>query len=133
MQVKKRDGSMQDLDFEKIHWRIKSMCCKNDILEFQRQERPDAYNVFSQLPALNVTKEDIDMIAQKTVAGVYNGISTTQIDLLSAEIAQDMSISNPDNSTLATRILVSNMQKNIREIITRHFNHVNSEEVNNNL
>ena len=46
-------------------------------------------------------------------------MSTTEIDSLSAEIAQEMCVIHPDNSVLATRILVSNIQKNILEILVK--------------
>lgn len=133
MKVKKRDGTLQDLDFEKIHWRIKSICVRDDILEFQKQERPDAYKVFKNLEPLNINSEDIDIITKKTIDGIYNGISTSEIDILSAEIAQEMCTTNPLNSKLATRILVSNLQKNILEIMCKRFPKFKKEEIQSNL
>jgi len=127
MLVIKRDGTPQPIDFEKIHWRIKSMCATPAILDFQKTERPDAYSVFNKLtPIYNA---DVDLITKKTIEGVYNKIPTTEIDKLSAEIAQDMCTTHPDNSTLATRILVSNLQKNIVEIMLTEFPDVPKDKI----
>ena len=110
MLVVKRDGTTQPIDFEKIHWRLKSMTASPEILKFQQKERPDAYNLFHKLS--EIKHADVDAITKKTIEGVYNKIPTTEIDKLSAEIAQEMCVTHPDNSVLATRILVSNLQKN---------------------
>lgn len=131
MQVIKRDGTPQPIDFEKIHWRIKSMCAKPEILEFQKDKRPEAYSLFHNLPALH--NADVDTITKKTIEGLYNKMPTTDIDKLSAEIAQEMCTIHPDNSNLATRILVSNLQKNILEIMIKRFPDVSRREISDNL
>ena len=131
MLVIKRDGTPQPIDFEKIHWRIKSMCALPEILEFQRKERTDAYAIFSKLAPLR--HADVDTITKKTIEGVYNNIPTTEIDKLSAEIAQEMCTIHPDNSVLATRILVSNLQKNVLEHMTKRFPNALREEISKNL
>jgi len=59
-------------------------------------------------PALTI---QADKVAQKTVASIYDGISTEEIDTLSAEVAIGMITEHSDYETLATRIVVSNMQK----------------------
>jgi ribonucleoside-diphosphate reductase alpha subunit len=59
-------------------------------------------------PALKIQP---DKVAQKTVASMYDGISTEEIDTLSAEVAIGMITEDPEYETLATRIVVSNMQK----------------------
>jgi len=131
MQVIKRNGDKQAIDFEKIHWRIKSMCARPEILDFQKQQRPDAYNVFHKLPP--IYHADVDSITKKTIEGLYNNMSTTEIDSLSAEVAQEMCVTHPDNSTLATRILVSNIQKNIVEILVKCFPEFDRKEIQENL
>jgi ribonucleoside-diphosphate reductase alpha chain len=131
MLVVKRDGSEQPIDFEKIHWRIKSMCATPEILKFQEKERPDAYSIFHKLKPIN--HADVDSITKKTIEGVYNKIPTTEIDKLSAEIAQEMCVIHPDNSTLATRILVSNLQKNIEEVLVKCFPDSDREDISKNL
>jgi ribonucleoside-diphosphate reductase alpha chain len=128
---RKKEGhniSYQPIDFEKIHWRIKSMCTTPNVLEFQKSQRPEDYSLFQKLPPLY--HANVDLISKKTIEGVYDKIPTTEIDKLSAEIAQEMCVSHPDNSTLATRILVSNLQKNIVETMLEIFNSVKSDAIN---
>jgi len=131
MLVVKRDGTSQSIDFEKIHWRIKSMCAKSDILEFQKKKRPNDYSIFHKLTPIE--NADVDTITKKTIEGLYNNIPTTEIDKLSAEVAQEMCTIHPDNSILATRILVSNLQKNILEIAVKRFPDVSRSNISNNL
>jgi len=131
MQVVKRNGEKQPIDFEKIHWRIKSMCARPEILDFQKEQRPDAYNIFHKLSP--IYHADVDAITKKTIEGLYNNMSTTEIDSLSAEVAQEMCVTHPDNSVLATRILVSNIQKNIVEILVKCFPTFDRKEIQENL
>lgn len=131
MFVVKRDGTRQPIDFEKIHWRIKSMCALPDILNFQKTQRQEAYALFSKLSPIH--HANVDTITKKTIEGVYNDIPTTEIDKLSAEIAQEMCTIHPDNSILATRILVSNLQKNVLEHMIKRFPQVPEHTIKENL
>lgn len=131
MKVVKRNGTSQPWDFEKIHWRIKSMCSTPFILDFQKKNRPDAYEIFKNLPELK--NADVDLVSSKTNQGLYNNIPTSDIDLLSAEIAQEMCTKHPDNSILATRLRVSNLQKNTLETLFEHFSHILKKDVQNNI
>lgn len=130
MELIKRDGSRQAVDFEKIHFRLKGLCSSEKVLDFQKQYRPEAYGIFSRLP--EIKHADVDMISQKTIEGLFNGISTQQVDILSAEIAQEMCTRHSDNSVLASRILVSNMQKNVLEILVKRFPSVSRDEISEN-
>jgi ribonucleoside-diphosphate reductase subunit M1 len=49
------------------------------------------------------------VVAQKVVSGVYNGVSTSQLDELAAETAAYMCTQHPDFGSLAARIAVSNL------------------------
>ena len=53
-----------------------------------------------------------DKVAQKVFVSMYDGIKTSEIDDLSADVAVHMLTDHPDYETLATRIVVSNMHKN---------------------
>lgn len=128
MLVKKRNGKYQPVDFEKIHWRIKSMCAVPQILEFQKKERPQAYSVFQNLSPLH--HANVDLITQKTIEGLYDNIPTTEIDALSAEVAQEMCTVHPDNSALGLRLLVSNLQKNVSEFLAS-LRGVSSDDIEN--
>ncbi|RCI06571.1 Ribonucleoside-diphosphate reductase large subunit, partial [Rhizopus stolonifer] len=50
-------------------------------------------------------------ISQKVISGVYQGITTVELDNLAAETAAYMTTSHPDFSVLAARIVISNLQK----------------------
>jgi len=52
------------------------------------------------------------VVTQKVVAGVYPGVTTSQLDELAAETCASCSTQHPDFGTLAARIAVSDLQKN---------------------
>lgn len=85
MKVQKRDGSLEDVKFDKVTARLKKLA--------------DGLSVSCEL------------VAQKVLASITDGISTSQIDEISADVAVSMS-HKPDYEKLAARILVSNLQKN---------------------
>ena len=85
MYVIKRNGSRENVQFDKITERIRKLSV-----------------------GLNVQPEKV---AQKTLADIYDGITTTHLDIVSADIASNMSTMEKDYDTLAVRIYVSNMHK----------------------
>lgn len=91
MKVIKRNGDVQDMLFDKVTARIKKLCKEG-----------------TWGPALTVQP---DRVAQKVFSSMYDGISTSEIDDLSADVAVHMITENPEYETLATRIVVSNMHK----------------------
>lgn len=92
MRVIKRSGSYEDVSFDKILNRIRS-------LSFSEE--------FSN--GLNI---DETLVAQKVVQEIYDGVKTSELDDLSAQISMSMYSSHPDFKTLAGRITVSNLHKN---------------------
>lgn len=86
--VIKRDGRKQPVKFDKITARIKKLAYGLD-------------------PIVDVTE-----VAQKVCAGVYDGVTTSELDDLAAETAAYMSTKHHDYSLLASRIAVSNLHKN---------------------
>ncbi|KAF7314628.1 Ribonucleoside-diphosphate reductase [Mycena kentingensis (nom. inval.)] len=68
-------------------------------------------------------------VTQKVVAGVYNGITTIELDNLAAETAAYLTTKHPDYAVLAARISVSNLhkqtKKNFSEVISDLYNFVN--------
>lgn len=86
MRVIKRNGQFEDVKFDKVTLRIQNLS-----------------------NGLNVSP---DLLAQKVLSSIHDGISTSQIDDISAEVAISMMTENPDYEMLATRILVSNLHKN---------------------
>ena len=87
MRVTKRSGRIEDMKFDNVTNRIKN-------LTYGLSEKCDS------------TK-----IAQQVFSSMYDGISTHEIDTLSAEICVGMITSDPDYEILATRIVASNIQK----------------------
>ena len=90
MKVVKRSGDSVEMLFDKVTQRISKL---NKAPEFE---------------PLNVQP---DKVAQKVFTSMYDGISTSEIDNLTAEVAIGMITENPDYETLASRIVVSNLQK----------------------
>lgn len=84
----KRDGRRQPVKFDKITARIKKLAYGLD-------------------PIVDVTE-----LAQKVCLGVYDGVTTSELDDLAAETAAYMSTRHHDYSLLASRIAVSNLHKN---------------------
>lgn len=68
-------------------------------------------------------------ISKKVIEGVYDGVTTTELDNLAAETAASMTPVHPDYAILASRIAVSNLHKNTDKhfsvIMDRLFNYVN--------
>jgi len=62
-------------------------------------------------PEFTVLNVQPDKVAQKVFQSMYDGISTSEIDNLSSEVAIGMITENPDYEILAMRIAVSNLQK----------------------
>jgi ribonucleotide reductase alpha subunit len=91
MRVYKRSGDVVEMLFDKVTKRISKLNCSP---EFE---------------PLNIEPAKV---AQKVFMSMYDGISTSEIDNLTAEVAIGMITEHPDYETLATRIVVSNLQKN---------------------
>ena len=91
MKVTKRDGTKEGVNLNKISKRIETIARERN---------------------LSTRYVDTDVIAQKTVAGMYNNIQTSEIDTLAAETAAGMATHHPDYLKLAAGIEVSNMHKN---------------------
>jgi ribonucleoside-diphosphate reductase subunit M1 len=85
MDVTKRDGRRQPVQFDKITARIKKL----------------SYGLACE-PVL---------VAQKVTTGVYDGVTTSELDELASETAASMTSVHPDYSILAARIAVSNLHK----------------------
>merc|ERR1719171_3357668 len=88
MRVIKRDGQQQEVKFDSITKRIRTLC-----------------------DGLDPTYIDPVVVTKKVIEGFYNGIPTSEIDRLAAETCAYMSQRHPDFSTLAARIAVSNLHK----------------------
>uniref|UniRef100_A0A453QV42 Ribonucleoside-diphosphate reductase n=2 Tax=Aegilops tauschii subsp. strangulata TaxID=200361 RepID=A0A453QV42_AEGTS len=92
MYVVKRDGRTETVHFDKITARLKKL-------------------------SYGLSQEHCDpvLVAQKVCAGVYKGVTTSQLDELAAETAAALTASHPDYASLAARIAVSNLHKNTKK------------------
>jgi ribonucleoside-diphosphate reductase alpha chain len=88
MLVLKRDGRRESVKFDKITARIEKMCYGLDTNYI----------------------EPVD-IAMKVINGIYDGVTTVELDNLAAETAASMTTKHPDFAKLAARIAISNLHK----------------------
>lgn len=88
MLVLKRDGHRESVKFDKITARVEKLCYGLD---------PKFVNPVE--------------VAMKVINGLYDGVSTQELDNLAAEIAASMTTRHPDFAKLAARIAVSNLHK----------------------
>jgi len=88
MLVVKRDGRRESVKFDKITARVEKL----------------SYGLDPNFV------EPID-VAKKVIEGLFDGVSTPELDNLAAEIAATMTVRHPDYAKLAARIAISNLHK----------------------
>jgi len=91
MFVVKRDGRKETVKFDKITARISKLC-------------------YGLNPIIDPLK-----IAMKVIEGVFDGVTTSQLDTLAAEIAATNTTTHPDYALLASRIAIGNLHKNTKK------------------
>jgi ribonucleoside-diphosphate reductase alpha chain len=96
MFVVKRDRKRESVKFDKITARIEKLC----------------YGLDRRFV------NSID-VAKKVIEGLYNGVTTTELDNLAAETAASLTVKHPDYALLASRIAVSNLHKNTIKSFSR--------------
>jgi ribonucleoside-diphosphate reductase alpha chain len=105
MFVLKRDGKKEPVMFDKITARVRNMCY-----------------------GLNGIVDPVK-VAMRVIEGLYDGVSTSELDNLAAETAATMTVQHPDYAKLAARIAVSNLHKNTKkvfsEVMADLYNYVN--------
>ncbi len=106
MLVVKRDGRRESVKFDKITARIEKLCS-----------------------GLNQDFVKPVEIAKKVIDGLYDGVTTIELDNLAAEVAATMTTRHPDFAKLAARISISNLHKVTSESFSntmkRLYTHVN--------
>ena len=93
MYVLKRDGTQEEVSFDKVLNRIKTISTNS--------------RSFSRTLNINPTRVSQDICGQ-----IYNNVPTYRIDELAAEICANMGTEHPDYIELASRIEISNLHKN---------------------
>ena len=105
MFVKKRDGRKEPIMFDKITARVRKLCY-----------------------GLNELVDPVK-VAMRVIEGLYDGVTTSELDNLAAEIAATLTTTHPDYAKLAARISVSNLHKNTKksfsEVMEDLYNYVN--------
>ena len=91
MYVVKRDGHKEPIMFDKITSRVRKLC-------YSLNELVDPVKV-----------------SMRVIEGLYDGVTTSELDNLAAEIAATMTTTHPDYAKLAARISVSNLHKNTKK------------------
>jgi len=90
MKVINRNGTEEEISFDKINNRIQALINKSP-------------------PLSNI---DSSEITQDVISQIHNGIHTTELDELSGQICASKVTKNPDYEILASRIIISNNHKN---------------------
>lgn len=91
MFVVKRDGRKEQIMFDKITARVRKLC----------------YGLNELVDPLKV--------AMRVIEGLYDGVTTSELDNLAAEVSATMTTAHPDYARLAARISVSNLHKNTKK------------------
>lgn len=104
MYVEKRDGRKEAVKFDKITARIAKMC-------------------YGLHPLVSP-----EAVAMKVIEGLFDGVTTTQLDNLAAEVAAAKTIDHPDYALLASRIAVSNLHKETKkswsDVVTNMYEYI---------
>jgi len=95
MFVIKRDGTRESVKFDKITARIQKLCYGLD-------------------PIVEPIK-----VAMKVIEGIYDGVTTSALDNLAAEVAASLTTTHPEYAQLASRIAVSNLHKNTQKSFSK--------------
>ncbi|CCK69530.1 ribonucleotide-diphosphate reductase subunit RNR3 KNAG_0C04280 [Huiozyma naganishii CBS 8797] len=96
MYVIKRDGRKEPVRFDKITARITRLCY-----------------------GLDPKRVDPVIVTQRIISGVYEGVSTEELDNLAAETAAYMTTIHPDYGTLAARLAISNLHKQTTKLFSQ--------------
>jgi len=88
MLVVKRDGRRESVKFDKVTSRIERLCY-----------------------GLDMNYIEVIEVAKKVIGGIYDGVTTVELDNLAAEVCASMTTKHPDYAILAARIAISNLHK----------------------
>src|SRR6201990_1513541 len=101
MYVIKRDGNRESVKFDKVTARIQKLCYGLDP---------------HHVTPINV--------AMKVIEGIYEGVTTSELDNLADETAASLTTKHPDYALLASRIAVSNLHKNTIKSFSETMRHL---------
>ena len=90
MKVLKRDNTLEDISFDKVLRRLRKLCEEG----------------------IQLTNISPDEIAQRVCARIYDGVKTSELDELAAQMCASLVTVQPEYGVLASRIVISNHHKN---------------------
>jgi len=90
MRVLKRNGKYEDVSFDKVITRIRNIAMNCGGLD----------------------GIELDELAQKICSHIFDGVQTSELDELTGRLAASLITKHPDYGVLASRIVISNHQKN---------------------
>ena len=109
MKITKRDGKLENLSLDKVCYRLKKLATDKSLGKL--------YTI------------DTDLIAQKVISTIYDGVSSTELDEEAARISISMT-ENLEFGKLASRIIISNIHKNttecFSEVMEKLYNNIDS-------
>lgn len=111
MSVIKRNGIKETMSFDKILKRIKKM------------------GMMGVVDKEGGIKINYSAVAMKIISQLYDGISSNMLDEITAEQLVNLSSSNPDYETLATRIVISNHHKNTNPSFSKTMKRLREENI----
>ena len=104
MKITKRNGALEPVHFEKVVRRLEALS-------------RDLDNV------------DPNLIAQRVISGMYDGITTLEVETLTADTTDGLAATHPDYSALAGRVLMHSIHKDTPKSVLaaarQLFNNVN--------
>jgi ribonucleoside-diphosphate reductase alpha chain len=107
MEVIKRNGSRERVKLDKILNRVKKQCY-----------------------GLNMDYVEPMEIAKKVIHGLYDGITSVELDVLAAETAAALTPTHPDYSILAARISITSLHKvtpkSFSQVIDQLYNYIDT-------
>ena len=95
MQVVNRKGEREDVRFDAIHEKLRSLT-----------------------HGLDPVWVDPGHVTKLTIEGLYDGVTTRELDQLAAETAASLASQHPDYSRLAARICVDDLHRSTKETFT---------------
>lgn len=124
MYVRKRDGSTETVSFDKISRRIRKLSEMRMSLECIHDPAIQISQSQSSTSTLEINYTDL---AIKVIDQIYDGITTKELDILTAEQCMSLITSHPDYGVLASRVIISNHHKNtssnFKEIVEQLYHH----------
>ena len=131
MYVTKRNGKVEQISFDKILRRIKSISSStfiNRTLEKTNENQGERQEEGKNKNDKHVNKKEKTLkihftnLAMKVIDQLYNNISTNKIDELTADQCASMSSIHPDYNILASRVIISNHHRDTPNTFSKAMN-----------